>query len=890
MRFHRTKEVRAVKITKSGSPQWERQVLLGLISDQTFLSRVAPLWKEDSLTSKYACMLGQLCVDHFRRYNKPPNCTIVQIITERLEDFKDDDAAKQLDRLLQSLDDVDLPPTEYLMDLAGKHLNRVGLSRLADGVQEALSCGNISLAESLVTSYRRVELGRGAGVDLFTDEAAVRGAFLIEEEEDLFSFPGDLGDFFGCKQILSRDSFLAFLAPMKTGKCVSEDTEVLLSNGELRTIRDIVEGMVKVKVVSLDEDKLRMREAVVSQLWDNGEKECWELTTRTGRRVVTTKNHQYLTPDGWKVLEDVREGDFVAVPKKLDFFGTEPLPEEELRFLAYMIADGCCVQGKGKSSSSTSCTFTKTNEVLVQDFLRACDRLGVKHLKRGITYLLSGTARGILRKYGVLGHSSRTKEVPAEIFRCPKEQVAVFLNVFMSCDGYTTAKGGVEVTLANEKLVHQLSHLLTRFGVVSRVFYKKARCGEKVFDSWRLSILDEENSKIFFEEINMMSYKGRSPESMRGTGRSFLDKFPPSVAKKFLDDVHKEYAHKGGLLRVFGEKRKWAVGKSIRDGKPVMRKSFLPCEGSRSYKKHMESHVLWDEVVLIKSVGKRKTYDLGVDKFHNFVANNCIVHNTYTLIDIAWRAMLNRRKVAFFQVGDLSERQLYSRFLVKASRRPLRATSWPARVRWPISITTPPRGELCASVEFKEKVYDSPLNPDLAWEACKKVMRDKVRSERSYFRCSVHPNFSISAQGIRSVLLEWVRDDFIPDVVVIDYADLLTPSPGTQKHDKRDQVDTTWKQLRALSTEFHCLLVTATQANRESFDRTLMKRSCVGEDVRKLAHASGVVGINVTAQDKERQLSRLQWLVLREGEFFMDRVVHVAGCLALSAPAVLSTY
>jgi replicative DNA helicase len=41
-----------------------------------------------------------------------------------------------------------------------------------------------------------------------------------------------------------------------------------------------------------------------------------------------------------------------------------------------------------------------------------------------------------------------------------------------------------------------------------------------------------------------------------------------------------------------------------------------------------DSDIYWDEVIAIEADGETEVYDLTVDKFHNFIANNIIVHNS----------------------------------------------------------------------------------------------------------------------------------------------------------------------------------------------------------------------------------------------------------------------
>ena len=79
------------------------------------------------------------------------------------------------------------------------------------------------------------------------------------------------------------------------------------------------------------------------------------------------------------------------------------------------------------------------------------------------------------------------------------------------------------------------------------------------------------------------------------------------------------------------------------------------------------------------------------------------------LLDIAWRAMCQRKRVAFFEVGDMTEKQVFRRFLIRASAHPLRSPSrqWPCVIQWPKAIRAT-YGEN-AEVDFEERRYKGPL-------------------------------------------------------------------------------------------------------------------------------------------------------------------------------------
>ena len=58
----------------------------------------------------------------------------------------------------------------------------------------------------------------------------------------------------------------------------------------------------------------------------------------------------------------------------------------------------------------------------------------------------------------------------------------------------------------------------------------------------------------------------------------------------------------------------------------------------------------------------------------------------------------------------------------------------------------------------------------------------------------------------------------VPDVVVIDYADIM----ADEGKDERASVNKRWKYLRGLADTHKCLIVTATQANSSSFDLSIL--------------------------------------------------------------------
>jgi len=269
------------------------------------------------------------------------------------------------------------------------------------------------------------------------------------------------------------------------------------------------------------------------------------------------------------------------------------------------------------------------------------------------------------------------------------------------------------------------------------------------------------------------------------------------------------------------------------------------------------------------------------DAFIAFMAPDK-VGKSFWLIDMAYRAMLQRKRVAFFEAGDSSQNQVMRRLMVRVSHRPL----YPSTIKYPTEIYIDEDGN--GDVEVERRVYKSKLNWREAKKACKKLMRKRIKSKDSYFRLSCHFNSTLSVRGIQDALQNWAREDWVPDVVVIDYADILNMDhPGLEG---RDRTNETWKRLRSLSQMFHCLVVTASQTDANAYKTNVITRSNFSEDKRKLAHVTGMIGINAKEEEKDIGITRLNWVVLRERAFSVNKCTYVAGCLDVANPAIKSTF
>lgn len=295
---------------------------------------------------------------------------------------------------------------------------------------------------------------------------------------------------------------------------------------------------------------------------------------------------------------------------------------------------------------------------------------------------------------------------------------------------------------------------------------------------------------------------------------------------------------------------------------------------------------------------------------------------TFWLMELAFRAARTGSNVCFFQAGDMSEAQQLRRMYVYVARKSNRqrycgeilipmmdcAHSQLGTCNEEIKVGVFPEDTILSRIkmnDYAKLVYEDEYEPCNAVRDCKwsrgapwYTIREEVEPltwKESYklnkkftkkmkrILVSTYPNSTLSPQMIRDQINIWERQhNFIPDVVVIDYADLLVPDKA--QSDFRHTQNQIWMSLRGLSQERRCLVITATQADAASYDQETLALKNFSEDKRKYAHVTAMYGLNQTDIEKEKGIMRINDLVVREHEFSSRRFVTVLHHLAIGRP------
>jgi hypothetical protein len=179
---------------------------------------------------------------------------------------------------------------------------------------------------------------------------------------------------------------------------------------------------------------------------------------------------------------------------------------------------------------------------------------------------------------------------------------------------------------------------------------------------------------------------------------------------------------------------------------------------------------------------------------------------------------------------------------------------------------------------------------ELTEEEAVEAYKEFFITHKRRFKLSTHASYSLTVPEIESKLQAWKRDDgFVPDVVVIDYADLLI-APGVK--DERDKQHQVWGKLRGVSQNWHCLLVTATQADADSYSKSVLSEKNFSEDKRKHGHVTAEFGLNQDPKGREKKLGimRLNKIMIREGDKTLNSEVVVLQNLNKGQPIIESYF
>ncbi len=438
------------------------------------------------------------------------------------------------------------------------------------------------------------------------------------------------------------------LSDLRESGCLAGDTPIYLpDSGQYIPIRDLV-GRSGFRVLALDQGWWRMQAKTVTKAFATGTKPVIKMTTQLGRSIRATRNHKFLTMEGWRRLDELKTGDRIALPRVLQGPESDTMSHAELGLLGHLIGDGCTLP-------THAIQYTTKDPILADMVANLATEVFGDRVKprvhperswiqvylpptRHLTHGVHNPVRIWLEELGAFGRRSYEKRVPAKVFRQSALGIALFLRHLWATDGSVRLSRGmghyanVYYASSSAQLSRDVQSLLLRLGINGRLSTHSQ--GGKGRDQHHVTISGQSDIHAFLEIVGVV---GQSKTLHKAAILEYLgakrentnrDVIPAATWRLHaLPAMHAAgvttRAMQAGLGNAY-------MGSGIYGQNLSRERAMRLAQVVRSDTLELlaTSDVYWDVVRAIEPDGVEDVYDLTVEDLHNFVAGNVIVHNS----------------------------------------------------------------------------------------------------------------------------------------------------------------------------------------------------------------------------------------------------------------------
>ena len=216
-------------------------------------------------------------------------------------------------------------------------------------------------------------------------------------------------------------------------------------------------------------------------------------------------------------------------------------------------------------------------------------------------------------------------------------------------------------------------------------------------------------------------------------------------------------------------------------------------------------------------------YDLQVAIAHSYIANDVLSHNSHFLVNVSASALRQGLNVLFYTF-ELSESKI--------------------GIRFDSNFTGIDSNEI---TERKDDVA--------AFYAGGSIGKLKIK----YF-----PTNTATVNTLRSHMEKLSLRGFVPDVLVVDYADIMRSS--RQYDSPRHELKLLYEELRAFAAERNVAVWTASQSNREGFNADVVDMNNMSESFSKAFIADFIITLSRKSSERSSGHGRIYVAKNRNGK------------------------
>ena len=340
--------------------------------------------------------------------------------------------------------------------------------------------------------------------------------------------------FFEDNKLSPKTNIMIYKSMCGSGKCIFGDALILTSKG-IVDIENIVKGnkskqrtieesftddindmsesrnnYIESHVKSLDLNNIKLEDDIISNVFDIGNSEIIDITTKSGFNTKCTPTHGLVVIDNscnivFKDIKDILIGDSIAIAYGTEIYGDDvdlshlyqsdfyrrhkssakdimipnEMNEELGELLGYAVSEGDSIR------EDRSIHIYGDEEIIRDRITDIANSLGIKSLEifDYVRNIYDGVAINsvifcdFFRYLGYID-GSKNKEVPWSILQSSKKVQVAFLKALFSGDGYVGKenKPHIEYYTISKKLAEQLHVMLLNMGIFSSLGIKPAIC------------------------------------------------------------------------------------------------------------------------------------------------------------------------------------------------------------------------------------------------------------------------------------------------------------------------------------------------------------------------------------------------------------------------------
>ena len=424
-------------------------------------------------------------------------------------------------------------------------------------------------------------------------------------------------------------------------ECVTGDTRVCLTDGRRVPIETLVG--TEPEVWAFDA-KRRLTAARADKVWSVGRRPVLKVQLTSGRSIRATTEHRLLTGAGWVTVGTLREGDQLALARRLP----EPAqpkrwPDHWVVLLGHLVGDGSYPEHQPLRYTTAS----EENSAAVRD---AAEMFGCRVTRNeGVgdrhQLVISGngnrwTPFGVgkwLKELGIFGQRPHQKHLPGEVFSLSNSQIALLLRHLWATDGTIAPRKdsrgghGVSFSTCSRRLADDVAALLLRLGIISRIHTVKVANYRPVY---MVGVSGSESQRAFLREVGAFGPRRAPAETLADALREAeAHTSYATLPMEAFAGARAEMTAQGVSLRAMAPMRtnapnapqfKLNLGQAtIADDAQLLDSPKLAADAT--------SDVIWDRVVSTMPDGEEDVFDLTVPGPACWLADGVASHNSGSL-------------------------------------------------------------------------------------------------------------------------------------------------------------------------------------------------------------------------------------------------------------------